>query len=263
MIRKPIRMSTRLALGAASFALLIGIYSLLSWRAHAENPRNRTLPNLTQFQESWSKIAEGRVVDLAEDAAASGSRLAWGLGAGVAGAFVFGLLMGCFPAVDAFAGPPIAAFARVPPTAMLAVYLALLSVTSETIFTALIGLGIFPTLTLAIAGAARTDVDEHTIDKSYTLGASSLEVVWNVVLRQILPRIIEAVRLQVGPAMVFLIAAEFAVADSGFGYALRIRSKALDMATVYTYLAILAAFGVLLDFLLASLRRWLCPWFRA
>ena len=263
MIRRPVRTPTRLALGAAAFAAVIGVYSLLSWRAHRENPRNRTLPNLEQFQKAWAGIAKGRPVDLAEDAWSSGQRLAWGLGSGVAGGFVLGLLMGCFPAVDALAGPPIAAFARVPPTAMLAVYLALLSITSESIFVALIGLGVFPTLTLAIAGAARTDVDEHTVNKAYTLGASTLEVVWNVVLRQILPRMIEAVRLQVGPAMVFLIAAEYAVADSGFGYALRIRSKALDMATVYTYLAILAAFGVVLDFALASLRRWLCPWFRA
>lgn len=263
MIRRPISTTTRLLLGAAAFLVLGLTYAWMSYDIHAENPRNKTIPNLTQFQEGWAKMAEGRGVHLGEDAAASAKRLAAGVGVGVAGAFVVGVLMGCFPVIDAFLGPPIAAFARVPPTAMLAVYFVLVGLGGMKIYVALIGLGIFPTLALAVAGAARSDVDDHTVDKAYTLGASTLEVVWNVVLRQILPRMIEAVRLQIGPAMVFLIAAEWAVSDVGFGYTLRMQSRIQNMNIVYTYLVLLAVAGLLIDFGLASLRRWLCPWFRA
>jgi NitT/TauT family transport system permease protein len=69
------------------------------------------------------------------------------------------------------------------------------------------------------------------------------------------------VRLQVGPAMVYLIAAEYAVGEIGFGFRLRMQQRLSDMSTVYIYLAILAAVGFLMDYSLTWLRRLLCPWF--
>ncbi|MEN0110776.1 MAG: ABC transporter permease subunit [Planctomycetota bacterium] len=262
MIRQPIRTATRVTLFVAGFAVLGAGYAWLSHRAHAENPRNKTLPNATQFAEGWRRIATGGGgIDLAADARASATRLALGVGGGAALAFVVGLAMGCFPAVEAALLPPISFFAKIPPTAMMAVYLVFFGATGVSIFVALIAFGIFPTLAQSIAEAAQKDVDDHTLSKSYTLGASSFEVVWEVVLRQILPRIIDATRLQIGPAMVFLIAAEFALSDVGFGYTLRMQSRLQNMNVVYTYLAILAVAGLLIDWALLSLRRWLCPWF--
>ncbi|CAE7443637.1 ssuC_2, partial [Symbiodinium sp. CCMP2456] len=174
MIRQPIRRTTRVALFAVAVAALVGGYAWMSHRAHVANPKNKTLPNLSQFVEGWQRMInhEGGIE------------------------FFEALLL-----------PPISFFAKIPPTAMLAVYFVFFGVTGVQIFVALIAFGIFPTLAQSIAQAAQQDVDEHTINKSYTLGASHFEVVWEVVLRQILPRIIENARLSVGPAMVFLIAA--------------------------------------------------------
>ena len=67
-------------------------------------------------------------------------------------------------------------------------------------------------------------------------------------------------RLQIGPAMVFLIAAEMLVGDEGFGYRIRLQQKKLDMSTIFFYLAVLAAFGFVIDHLLRKIQRWLCPW---
>ncbi|MEM6329061.1 MAG: ABC transporter permease subunit [Planctomycetota bacterium] len=262
MIRQPIGRRATIALGAASFAALLAGYAWLSHRAHVENPRNRTLPNLSQFVEGWQRLATGdRGIDLPADAWASGSRLALGVGAGVLLAFATGLAMGCFTWVRALLEPPLSFFAKIPPTAMLAVYFVLFGATSMQIYVALIALGVFPTLAQSIAQAAEKDVDDHTIYKSYTLGASNFEVVWQVVLRQVLPRIIESTRLQIGPAMVFLIAAEYSLADVGFGYTLRMQSRLQNMNVVYTYLALLALSGLLIDAGLTLLRRRLCPWF--
>lgn len=262
MIRRPISTSSRLLLGVASFVVLILGYAWMSHRAHVENPRNKTLPNFSQFTEGWQRIATGEGgIDFWGDVRASSSRLAVGVLAGVALAFITGLTMGCFPAIEAVLMPPIAFFAKIPPTAMLAVYFVFFGVTGIKIFVALIAFGIFPTLAQAIAQAAQKDVDEHTLYKSYTLGASNFEVVWEVVLRQILPRIIENARLQIGPAMVFLIAAEFALADVGFGYTLRMQSRLQNMNIVYTYLIILALAGLAIDGLLRLLRRRVSPWF--
>ena len=195
-----------------------------------------------------------------EDVWATYSRLAVGLVVGVLLSVVVGVAMGCFTPVEAFFAPPLSFLAKVPPTAMLAVYFVLFG-TEMKMYVAMIALGIFPTLAQSIYQAARKDVSEHVIFKAYTLGASHFEVVWNVVFRQIFPRIIENVRLQIGPAMVFLIAAEWMNADVGFGYRLRIQSRLLHMDVVYTYLIFLGATGYLMDWSLSSLRRKLCPWF--
>ncbi len=262
MIRHSISLRSRVLLGVASFVALLVGYAWLSHRAHIENPRNKTLPNFSQFQEGWSRVwdSEGGL-DFWADVRASASRLAVGVGAGVLIAFVVGLAMGCLPAVEAVLMPPISFFAKIPPTAMLAVYFVFFGVTGIQIFVALIAFGIFPTLAQSIAQAAQKDVDENTIFKSYTLGASHFEVVWEVILPQILPRIIENARLQIGPAMVFLIAAEFALADQGFGYTLRMQSRLQNMNIVYTYLIILGLTGLAIDWLLTLLRRWVSPWY--
>ncbi|GAA4428396.1 ABC transporter permease [Bremerella cremea] len=262
MIRRPISKRTRLLLGFASFVVILLGYAWMSHRAHVENPRNKTLPNFSQFQDGWQKMATGDGgIKFWDDVKASSTRLAVGVGIGVLLAFVIGLAMGCIPQVEAVLLPPISFFAKIPPTAMLAVYFVLFGVTGMKIFVALISFGIFPTLAQSIAQAAQKDVDEHTVYKSYTLGASHFEVVWEVVVRQILPRIIENARLQIGPAMVFLIAAEFALADVGFGYTLRMQSRLQNLNIVYTYLIILGVAGLAIDWCLILMRRKLCPWF--
>lgn len=264
MIRQPISDPTRFALFVAGFAVLLAGYAWMSHRAHLDNPNNKTIPNWSQFRDGWERMATGAGgIDCVADMQASATRLALGVGGGVLLAFVVGISMGCFPAVEALLLPPLSFFAKIPPTAMLAVYFVFFGVTGVQIFVALIAFGIFPTLAQSIAQAAQQDVDEHTLYKSYTLGASSFEVVTEVVLRQILPRIIESARLQIGPAMIFLIAAEWALSDVGFGYTLRIQSRLQNMNIVFTYLAILAIAGLAIDWTLISLRRWLCPWFKA
>ncbi len=210
-----------------------------------------------------------------QDATASLVRLTLGMLVGVALSFLVGIAMGCFTTAEAFLLPPVSFLAKIPPTAMLAVYFVIFGIQEirlelfailgplriEPLFVAMIALGIFPTLAQAIFQAARKDVTEHAIYKAYTLGASQFEVIWKVVIRQILPRIIENVRLQIGPAMVFLIAAEWALAHIGFGYRLRMESRLTNMNVVYTYLVVLGIAGLVLDWMLSAMRRWLCPWF--
>lgn len=266
MIRQPIRMRTRIALGVASTILLLVLYAVLSWRQHRANPNDTTMPGFSQFVAGWKMIFTPEKGDawyeawLFQDAWATYSRLAVGLLVGVVLAVVIGVAMGCFSAAEGFFSPPLSFLAKIPPTAMLAIYLILFG-TGMKIYAAMIAVGIFPTLAQSIFQAARKDVSDHGIFKAYTLGASNFEVVWNVVFRQILPRIIENVRLQIGPAMVFLIAAELMVGSSGFGCRLRTQVRPLRMSVVYTYLVILGATGYLFDWSLSRLRRRLCPWF--
>jgi len=109
----------------------------------------------------------------------------------------------------------------------------------------------------------KKDVSSDLIDKAYTLGASEIEVIKEVIWPQILPRVIENIRLHLGPAMVFLIAAELLFASEGFGYTIRLQTRLMNMNVVFIYLAILGLTGLLCDWSLTRLRRWLCPWFGA
>ena len=82
-----------------------------------------------------------------------------------------------------------------------------------------------------------------------------------MIWKQILPKVIDSIRLQIGPAMVFLLAAEMVVGNAGLGYQIRMQSRILNMSVVYVYLAILAIIGLAAEWSLATLRRTLCPWF--
>ncbi len=265
MIRRPLSRRWRVALGILSIALLIGIYSLLSYRQLAENPDDRSIPSLSQLwtdgvMKVFTADRTGEVWIWEDTKATLFSRLLSGLAAGVALSIVIGLLMGCYAPVEAFLHPPLAFLAKIPPTAMLPVFFVLVG-TGYEMYVAMIAFGMVPTLAQSIYHAAKEDVPEELLYKASTLGASQGELIWNVIVRQILPRAIDGVRLQVGPAMVYLIAAEYLVAEVGFGYHLRLQNRLLDMSVVYVYLVVLGGVGFLMDFCLRHLRAKLCPWY--
>ena len=54
-------------------------------------------------------------------------------------------------------------------------------------------------------------------------------------LPQMLPRLIDAVRLEIGPAWLFLIAAEAIAADSGLGYRIFLVRRYLSMDVILPY----------------------------
>jgi NitT/TauT family transport system permease protein len=117
-----------------------------------------------------------------------------------------------------------------------------------------------PTLAQSIYLAVK-EVPSELIYKAYTIGASDSEAIWTVVFPQILPKVIDSVRLQIGPALVYLIAAEMLLASAGMGYRIRLEFKKLNMDIVYPYLAFLAAFAYGMDYLLKLFQRWTCFWY--
>lgn len=262
VIRQPISNQLKLILKITSILILILGYEFLTIRQHRINPTDRTIPTFFQMGEALYKVCTPDHVGkiwLFQDFKATMIRHLTGLGLGVIISVIVGVLMGCFKIIEHFCLPVLSFLTKVPPTAMLAVFFVVVG-TDYKLFIALIGFGVFPILTQAIYQAAKYDVPEELINKSYTLGASNCEVIINVVTMMILPRIIEAIRLQVGPAMVYLIAAEWMMGDVGFGYRLRQQSR-INMAVVYDYVIILGVIGVVFDKTLTWVRKICCPWF--
>ena len=263
MIRQPINKTTALLLGLISLALLLGAYTWLAHRQKAENPDDTTIPTWAQMAKGLRAAVEvnPRSQDrwLVEDAKATGGRLFAGLGLGIAGAVLVGMLMGCFTPIEALLYPPMSLLAKIPPTAALAVFFVVVG-TGTNMFISMIAVGILPTMAMTVYLAVKEFPPELQF-KAYTLGASHLEVIGSILFRYVLPKLIDAIRLSIGPAMVFLIAAEMLVGDVGFGYRIRLQSKLLNMSVVYPYLAFLAAFGYAMDYSLTLLRRLWCPWY--
>ena len=63
--------------------------------------------------------------------------------------------------------------------------------------------------------------------KAYTLGASHAEVITTAIVPGVLPKVFDLAILMIGPALVYLIAAEQIVAGEGFGYRIRVLTKAI------------------------------------
>ncbi len=263
MIRGYLSKPKTILLGLLSTLILLGAYSWLSHQQRKTNPDDTTIPSWTQLKEGVVTAFEPNKRSgerwIVEDSKATLTRLFLGLLYGIVGAIVIGVAMGCFPMVEALLAPPLSFLAKIPPTAALAVFFVIFG-TDLQMYVAMIAFGIMPSLAQSIYLAVE-DIPSELINKSYTLGATSIELVWNVVVRIILPRIIDSIRLQIGPAMVFLIAAEMVSGDVGFGYRIRLQSRLLNMNVVYPYLVFLAGFGFVMDYALRLLQRFSSPWY--
>ncbi len=263
MIRSPLDRRWRLLLGFLSVVLLLGAYSWLSHVQHVENPTDTTIPSWSQLWEGCQTMItpnkrSGEVM-LYVDVLATGKRLFLGLFISVVGGVLIGVHMGTIPPINALLSPQLTFLAKVVPTAAMAVFFVLVGTDIE-MFVTMIVFGVLPPLALATHLAVQ-EVPDELVHKAYTLGASHMEVIWGVVFPYILPKVIDLIRLSIGPAMVYLLAAEMLVSDEGFGYRIRLLSRRLDMMVVYPYLAILAVFGFSIDVALERSRRWLCPWY--
>src|SRR5262245_7388106 len=148
MIRRPIKPTTAMFLGALSIALLLGAYTWLAHRQHVQNPDDTTIPTWKQLSKGVASAVgvNARTKDrwLLEDTKATGFRLFVGLALGIAGSLILGMLMGCFAPIEAFLQPPLSLLAKVPPTAALAVFFVLVRTNTE-MYISMIAFGILPT----------------------------------------------------------------------------------------------------------------------
>jgi NitT/TauT family transport system permease protein len=267
MIRRPIPNWLFWLLALGGVTVLLTSYEIVSLRQTRINPLQTTIPGFVKLGEGLQQIF--RPQGMPEnpkppmfwvDIRATLWRLMLGMGIGVALSVAVGVMMGAYRWIEAPLGPVVMFLSKIPPTAMMPIYFAVVG-TDQKMFAAMVALGIFFTMTQSIYQAVRQDVTDEAINKAYTLGASEVEIIYEVIWKQILPKIIDGIRLQIGPAMVFLLAAEMVVGNAGLGYQIRMQARILNMSVVYVYLAILGTIGLVAEWSLATLRRKLCPWF--
>ncbi|WHA43523.1 ABC transporter permease [Agrobacterium larrymoorei] len=253
----------RLALGMLPFAAIVVAYTVGSVARLAENPNDKLLPGLVTLTDAINRMAfvpDGRTGDIVlwTDTIASLVRLFSGLGIATALALTIGMLIGMLPYARSLLSPIVGAISMVPPLALLPILFIMLGL-GEISKIALIVIGVMPVMIRDLALKA-IELPREMIIKAETLGGNSLQIALRVVLPQILPRLITCLRLQIGPAWLFLIAAEAISSDSGLGYRIFLVRRYLAMDVIFPYVVWITLIAVLMDWLLERLRMAAFPW---
>lgn len=263
--RHPGRISA-FALGIIPFALLILIYGMASQERLAENPNDKLLPGLEQMVTAMERMAfqedrrSGNYL-LWTDTFASLERLGIGISVAALLALTVGILNGTLPLVRAGLAPLVSALSMIPPLAILPILFIVFGL-GELSKVMLIVIGTAPIMMRDVAQRVRELPQEQFI-KIQTLGANTWQMVTRMVLPQVLPRLIDSVRLSLGPAWLFLIAAEAISSTEGLGYRIFLVRRFLSMDVILPYVLWITLLAIVIDQLLRLANRRLFPWYNA
>ncbi|MFE8070347.1 ABC transporter permease [Marinobacteraceae bacterium S3BR75-40.1] len=263
--RVPGRVSAT-ALALIPFLLLILAYGLASQQRLEANPNDKLLPGLEKMTAAVDRMAfqeDRRSGDylLWVDTAASLERLGLGVAVAASLALIIGVLNGTLPLVRANLAPLVSALSMVPPLAILPILFIVFGL-GELSKVMLIVIGTAPIMMRDVAQRVR-ELPGEQFTKIQTLGANSWQVVTRMVLPQVLPRLIDAVRLSLGPAWLFLIAAEAIASTEGLGYRIFLVRRYLAMDVILPYVLWITLLAIVIDQLLRLTNRSLFPWYNA
>ncbi len=253
------------ALAALPFVLVLVVYGIASTLRLADNPDDRLLPSLVSLVESLLRLASepsrrtGEIL-LWADTWASLTRLLIGVTIGAVIGLIAGLFTGLLPILRHSLSSFFTVLAMIPPLALLPVLFITFGI-GELSKVMLIVIGITPFIIRDIQQRVE-ELPREQLIKAQTLGGSSWQIALRVVLPQVLPRLLDAVRLSLGAAWLFLIAAEAIAATEGLGYRIFLVRRYLDMETILPYVAWITLLAWLLDILLRRLSHYLFPWYR-
>jgi len=253
----------RILLAALPFVILAAAYLLASDARLAVNPNDKLLPSLDRFAAAVERLAfqpdprKGTYI-LWVDTAASLLRLGLGLSVATILGLAAGVAVGLLPTMRAAFAPFVAALSMVPPLAVLPILFILFGL-GELAKVVLIVFGIAPFLIRDLSFAVAALPREQLI-KAQTLGASTWQIVTRVVLPQVLPRLVSALRLSLGPAWLFLISSEAIAATEGLGYRIFLVRRYLAMDVILPYVAWITLLAFTLDYVLLALSRAAFRW---
>ena len=254
----------RIVVALLPFLLLMVVYLTASDIRHRSNPQDKLLPTVTKIGKALKKSAiepdkrTGNII-LWRDTKASLKRLVIGIVISAWVGFLLGLNMGLLPGIRGLSLSFVTFVSNIPPLAILPILFISFGV-GELGKVMLIILGTLPLITRDIYLATKK-IPRETIVKALTLGASPFGVVYRVVFPQVVPRLIETVRLSMGAAWLFLIASEAIASQDGLGYRIFLVRRYLSMDVIIVYVAWITLLAFIADF---ALRKWVSvryPWY--
>jgi NitT/TauT family transport system permease protein len=124
----------------------------------------------------------------------------------------------------------------------------------------IIVISIAPAMTLAVYGTVSKMAGEQIV-RSFTLGASQLDVIYRILLPQVIPRLIEILRTSLGMAWYSLILAEAIAASSGIGYRIYLVRRFTQMDVIIPYALWVFVLGYTMNFILGFILDRYYPWY--
>ena len=245
------------------FLAVLVIYTIASEIRLAANPADKVLPSVVKIATTAERLITegdkrtGKIL-FWHDTAISLRRLGIGVGLAALTGLIFGLLIGLIPYVRSTLNGFVAVASMVPPLALLPILFIVFGL-GEVSKIMLIYIGITPFLIRDLAQRT-VEIPHEQIVKAQTLGASTRVIALRVALPQLLPRLLQSVRLALGSAWLFLIAAEAIASDLGLGYRIFLVRRYLAMDTILTYVIWITILAFALDAFLRWISRRAFPW---
>ena len=248
------------------FIVLVAIYFTGSSLRLKVNPDDKLLPSATQMSDAIKQVAfteDKRTGEylLWDDTVSSLRRLGIGLVVSAAIALVAGIATGALPLAGATFSPFITVLSMIPPLAVLPILFIVFGL-DELSKVVLIVIGITPMIIRDLQSRTR-EIPAELWVKAQTLGATSWTLILRVILPQLLPRLLVAMRLSLCSAWLFLIAAEAIASTDGLGYRIFLVRRYLAMDVILPYVAWITLLAFTMDWLLRLLRAKAFPWAEA
>jgi NitT/TauT family transport system permease protein len=273
---KPSRTRTVL-LSWLLFSLGIVLYFHASQKRHQENPEDRVMPTVSQMfhgmsnavlspaedDEALSETASFRQKFFAsmlwKDTVATSRRFFYSILLLIP-AVLLGLHMGLFPYVGVFFLRFVLFFDKIVALSLLPILFIAFGI-DELSKIMLIVIGVTPTIILDTFNLTK-GVPYEQVVKAFTLGASDFDVAYRVVLRQIAPRVLNSIRLNLKAVMLFLFAGEMIASTDGLAYRIALLRRHMGMDVIIPYVLWVALLLFLVDLAMRLVNRKLHPWFQ-
>jgi NitT/TauT family transport system permease protein len=259
------------------FAAGVAAYLWVAQARHRENPEDRVTPTVMQMargmynavmqpaEEDEASAAASGFYDrlshsmLWKDTRATSRRFLLSL-ALLLPAVLLGLHMGLFPYAGVFFLRFVLFFDKIVALSLLPILFIAFGI-DELSKIMLIVIGVTPTIILDSFNLTRGVPPEQVV-KAFTLGAGDFDVAYRVVLKQIAPRVLNSIRLNLKAVMLFLFAGEMIASTDGLAYRIALLRRHMGMDVIIPYVLWVALLLFLVDLAMRTINRILHPWFR-
>src|SRR5580700_227782 len=246
------------------FVAGIALYLNTARTRHIDNPEDKVAPSLAQMARGFSdavlKPDDDAAADpddihaslakrvlhgmLWTDTVASAKRIAWAMLLLVP-AVVLGLHMGLFPVIGTFFLRFILFFDKIIALSVLPILFIAFGI-DELSKVMLIVIGVTPTIILDTFNLTKSVPAEQVV-KGFTLGARDFGVAYRIVLRQVFPRVLNSIRLNLKAVMLFLFAGEMIASTDGLAYRIALLRRHMGMDVIIPYVRWVALLLFLVD----------------
>jgi ABC-type nitrate/sulfonate/bicarbonate transport system permease component len=231
---------------------------LLLWElvARAELIRPLFLPTVTTVLEQfWVLLLEGEIV-------APLLVSLYRAFAGLALAVVFGVVAGLWMARSKWAhwalDPLVSLGFPAPKIAFVPIFILWFGIDHLSKILLVAFTCVFPMIVATYHGAAA--VSRTVIWSAEAMGTSERKLLSRIIFPAAQPYIFSGVRVTVPVALIIAFTAEMIAGGGGVGAALMFAQRFFQTPTVFVYILVMLATGLVLDLVMLRLRHWLIPW---